>query len=107
MTYEEFLSWKSFIEKELEDERDAKGLLLSYLAHLSYYTYDLRFVLGGSNRFTPKDFWIELKKEPKFKEIKEELTEEELKTKWDFEKAALAAALGMDYGEIKRKHGLK
>lgn len=108
MSFEEFLSWKKFIEKEVRDELDYKGLILSNLAHLAYYTYDLRFVLGGSNRLTPKDFFIQLKKEPQFENEDDlQVTEEEFKNRMEQQKSALGFLLGMNYSEIKRKHGLK
>lgn len=115
MTYDEFLSWKEFIQKETQDERDVRGLTLWYFAHLCYYIYDLKFILGGKNPHKPKDFWIELEKKdkgynkPELIEYDEDgMTEEEtVNAKMEAEKAYIGMMLGMNYGEIKRKHGIK
>ena len=113
MTHDEFLSWKEFIQKEIEDERDVRGLTLWYLAHLSYYIYDLKYILGGNNPYKPKDFWIELDKKdkgynkPEIMEFVEGgMTEEEVENaKMEMEKTYIGMMLGLNYPEIKRKHG--
>lgn len=114
MTWEEFLNWKKFIEKELINERDEQALQQWYFAHLCYYVHDLNYILGGKNPTTVKSFFLELEEKELTKEKEKKLVEENpfvdesiLKDKMEMEKAFVGLMLGMNYADIKRKHGMK
>jgi hypothetical protein len=109
MTYTEFLSWKRFIEQEIENERDEQALTLWYFAHLCFYVHDLKYILGGNNTTTPKDFYLKLQK-PKEEEQKKLVLdspivdEEIMKDQMEMEKAYIGLMLGLNYAQIKRDH---
>lgn len=112
MTHGEFLNWKKFIEKELINERDERALQQWYFAHLCYYIHDLNYILGGKNPTTVKNFFLELeeKEVEKQKSVPADnplIDEDILKDKLECEKAFVGLMLGMNYADIKRKHGMK